>query len=43
MTLIATGGVIIGGWEYVWTAFGATWVVLAGYALSLYWRGKENT
>lgn len=37
-------GVVEGGWEFVWTAYGLTALILAGYALSLlvrlrWWRG----
>ena len=31
-------GVIVGGWEYVWTAYGATAAILVGYAASLFLR-----
>lgn len=31
----AATGVIDGGWPYIWGAYSVTWVVLAGYALSL--------
>lgn len=34
-------GVIVGGWEYVYTVYGVTWAVLALYALSLYLRGRN--
>lgn len=30
-------GVIHGGWGYVWSAYGVTWVALLLYAISL-WR-----
>lgn len=30
-----TGGIVIGGWEYVWAAYGITFSVLGGYAISL--------
>ena len=38
--LLATTGRIVGGWEYVWGAYGVTWVLLGGYALSLWWRRR---
>ena len=28
-------GVLEGGWEYVWAAYGATAVILLGYAVTL--------
>ena len=28
-------GVIEGGWNYVWAAYGISWVVLLTYAVSL--------
>jgi heme exporter protein CcmD len=28
-------GVVEGGWEYVWAAYGATAVILLGYAVTL--------
>ena len=30
-----TGGIVVGGWEYVWAAYGITFTVLGGYAISL--------
>lgn len=43
MIVFASEGVIVGGWEYVWASFIMTWVVLAGYGVSLWWRTqKEN-
>jgi len=37
-------GMIQGGWEYVWAAYGVTWVGLLGYIISLWLRkpAKEN-
>lgn len=32
---------IVGGWEYVWSAYGITWAVLSVYALSLWWRHRK--
>jgi hypothetical protein len=40
--MIASGGMIVGGWEYVWGAYGITWAVLGGYAFSLWWRGRSH-
>ncbi len=34
-------GTIAGGWEFIWAAYIITWLALAGYAASLFWRGKE--
>jgi hypothetical protein len=31
-------GVISGGWPYIWGAYSLTWVLLAGYAVSLFVR-----
>ena len=31
-------GLIVGGWEYVWAAWGITWVAIALYSLSLWLR-----
>lgn len=30
-----TGGIVIGGWEYVWAAYGITFVALAAYGINL--------
>lgn len=30
-----TGGIIIGGWEYVWAAYGITFGALGLYGISL--------
>jgi hypothetical protein len=37
-------GVIVGGWEYVWAAYGLTAAILGGYALSvvLRWRAERR-
>jgi hypothetical protein len=37
-------GVITGGWEYVWAAYGVTAAVLALFALSLWvrWRAASR-
>lgn len=39
-----TGGIVIGGWEFVWAAYGLTFVALAGYGMSLALRlrGRED-
>ena len=31
-------GVIVGGWDFVWWAYGITWVMLGGYGISLFVR-----
>ncbi len=36
-------GVITGGWEYVWAAYGLTGVVLTTYAVSLLLRLRAET
>ncbi len=36
------GGLVRGGWEYVWTAWGLTWLALASYGLRLWWRGRRG-
>lgn len=33
---------IDGGWGYVWAAYGITWVVVLGYALSLLRRVRPG-
>lgn len=43
MIPFATQGVIVGGWEYIWTAYITTWVVFAGYGVSLWWRARKET
>jgi len=35
-------GVIIGGWEYVWMAYGLTATILIGYAVSLVLRYRAE-
>jgi len=34
-------GMIVGGWEHVYAAYGVTWAVLALYAASLYFRARQ--
>jgi hypothetical protein len=36
-------GMIVGGWEYVWGAYGLTFAVLAGYGISLWLRQPRGT
>lgn len=35
-------GVVQGGWGYVWTVYGATWLVLVGYMVSLWGRTRAE-
>lgn len=35
-----TGGIVTGGWAYVWAAYGITGVALLGYGLGLALRLK---
>lgn len=37
-----TGGMIQGGWGYVWAAYGISWVALALYGASLYLRTMKK-
>ena len=41
MTLLATMGAIEGGWSYIIAAYVVTWVMLGGYALSLFVRARN--
>ena len=36
-------GVLEGGWEFVWAAYGVTVVVFVGYTLSLLSRLREES
>ena len=42
MTVFATAGsgVVSGGWEYVYAAYGVTWLFFVGYAVSLVVRQR---
>ncbi|MFT4626870.1 MAG: CcmD family protein [Myxococcota bacterium] len=42
MIVFATSGagVVQGGWEYVYAAYGVTWLFFAGYTLSLVVRQR---
>ena len=44
MIVFATpgSGVIAGGWEYIWAAYGVTWLFFAGYSLSLFLRTSDE-
>ena len=33
-------GMIVGGWEFVWAAYGLTWLCLLGYIASLWVRSR---
>ena len=35
-------GVIEGGWNYVWAAYGISAVILIGYAVSLHLRYRDE-
>ena len=35
-------GVITGGWEFVWAAYGVTAVILTGYAVSVIARHRAQ-
>ena len=35
-------GMIQGGWEYVYAAYGISWTALIVYAASLYLRGRQG-
>lgn len=39
----AEQGVLQGGWEFIWAAYGATWLFLGGYALTLVTRSHPTT
>lgn len=43
--VIATAdqGVLQGGWEFIWAAYGATWLFMGGYALTLVTRSRATT
>ena len=43
MTLLATMGAIEGGWSYIIAAYVVTWVMLGGYAISLFMRARNNS
>ena len=38
----APTGVIAGGWEYVWAAYGLSAAILLGYAVSIYVRYRSE-
>lgn len=37
-----TQGMIVGGWEYVYAAYGISWFILASYAVSLVLRSRHK-
>ena len=36
-------GHVIGGWEYVWAAYGLSWAGMALYGLSLWLRRRKES
>jgi len=45
MTVFAvagTEGAIADGWGFIWAAYGVTWAILAGYAISLMVRSRNT-
>lgn len=36
-------GVIQGGWEYIWAAYGITWAALTLYGVTLWLRSAKET
>jgi len=34
-------GRIVGGWEYVWAAYGITWAAIIVYTISLWLRSRS--
>lgn len=38
-----TGGIVTGGWEFVWAAYGITFLVLGGYGVSLAARLRRGS
>lgn len=38
-----TGGIVSGGWEYVWAAYGITVAFLGGYGLQLGLRLRKGS
>ena len=36
-------GVIDGGWEFIWAAYGATWIFFAGYTATLFMRSTDSS
>ena len=40
--MAAPAGVISGGWEFVWAAYGVSAVILIGYALSVIARHRAQ-
>jgi heme exporter protein D len=35
-------GHVVGGWEYVWAAYGLTWFGVVAFAVSLYSRRSKE-
>jgi len=42
MSASDTGGIIEGGWAYVWASYLLFWVFVGGYAVSLFVRSREE-
>jgi len=41
-TLVDVGsGQISGGWEFIWSAYGITWIALVVYIIFIWTRGKQ--
>ena len=34
-------GQISGGWEFIWSAYGITWIALVVYIIFIWTRGKQ--
>lgn len=34
-------GQISGGWEFIWSAYGITWIALIVYIIFIWTRGKQ--
>jgi heme exporter protein CcmD len=39
---VSGSGILEGGWEYVWAAYGISAVILIGYAVSLLLRYRDE-
>ena len=42
LLMAGPAGVISGGWEFVWAAYGVTAVILTGYAVSVFARYRAQ-
>ncbi len=43
MIVFAQQGVLTGGWEYIWAAYGITWATFLLYAVYLTLRSRGRT